>query len=218
MTLLNIKLSNGTKRLVKYKAPNKGKVTIGGRTYPTVKIGNQWWMAENLDWKWNGLQLGNHGESTTIQLANYYNYDEATYGINGNKYGLLYNHKAVEYLESNKDTMLPDGWQVPSHDDYLVLINFIGADIAGTKLKSRTGWNNEGNGTDDYNYSAVPSGYDWNGNFGNIGTRGQYWTKTSNGINGQFYCIYFSSNRTDLPIFDDGPALYVSLRLVKDAT
>jgi uncharacterized protein (TIGR02145 family) len=185
-----------------------------------VTIGNQEWLAENLDWKWNGLQLGNHGESATIQLANYYNYDEATYGINGNKYGLLYNHKAVEYLESNKNTMLPDGWRVPSQNDYLVLVDFIGADIAGTKLKSRTGWNNEGNGTDDYNYSAVPSGYDWNGNFGNIGNRGQYWTKTTSPSSGdsRCYCIYFSYNRTDLLFELDGPPLYVSLRLVKDVT
>lgn len=195
-------------------------VKIGGRRYPVVKIGNQLWMAENLDWKWDGLQLGNHGESTTIQLANYYNYDESTYGINGNKYGLLYNHKAVDYLESNKNTMLPDGWQVPSQNDYLVLADFVGgADIAGTKLKSRTGWNNDGNGTDDYNYSAVPSGYDWDGSFGNMGNSGQYWTKTKTASTiVQFYCAYFNYSRTDLRLLGDGPALYVAIRLVKDAT
>ena len=65
-------------------------VVIGGREYPVVQIGNQLWLAENLDWRWEGLTVGGQWQRETPG-AWYYNNDEATYGVNGNKYGLLYN-------------------------------------------------------------------------------------------------------------------------------
>jgi hypothetical protein len=73
---------------------------IGGRLYRTVVIGGREWLAENLDFKWDGLVIGGDA-SYNEPRANYYNNDEATYGVNGNRYGLLYNSPAVNYLDDN---------------------------------------------------------------------------------------------------------------------
>ena len=74
-------------------------VNIGGRDYPYVQIGNQLWLAENLDWKFDGCTIGTNSLSTIEMLGNYYNNDENTYGVNGNKYGLLYNYPSFMAIE-----------------------------------------------------------------------------------------------------------------------
>lgn len=132
-------------------------VKIGGRRYPVVKIGNQLWMAENLDWKWDGLDVGGSYSVYTVPHAWYYNNDEATYGVNGNKYGLLYNGYALRNLADGLVDGIPSGWRVASYADYSTLISSVGSD-SGTKLKSTSGWNGSGNGTDDYGFNGVACG------------------------------------------------------------
>ena len=138
-------------------------VEIGGRSYPVVQIGNQLWMAENLDYKWSGLNIG---INPNVQSAVYYNNDEATYGINGYKCGLLYNSNATDYLESNKSTLLPSGWRVPSLTDFTTLKNYINdASNDGYKL-SRSGldWAPNWDGSDDFGFSMMPAGQcGWDG-------------------------------------------------------
>ena len=112
-----------------------GSVVIGGRTYKTVTIGNQEWLAENLDYKFDGLEISDV-ESLSDVIANYYDGDEATYGRYGNRYGLLYNWKAVDYIEQNKATLLPSDWHVPTATEWDTLVTTVGgASVAGAKLK-----------------------------------------------------------------------------------
>lgn len=153
-----------------------GYVTIGGRDYPYVKIGRQFWIAENLDYKWSGLTVGANNSSAGYPRANYYNNNEATYGFNGNKYGLLYNFPAAKYLGDNPQ-LLPDGWHIPSVDEFDELISNSGSTPQEScyNLKSKTGWNS--NGIDLYGFSIVPAGNYW-GDFGNLGVIGFFWTKT----------------------------------------
>lgn len=164
-----------------------GKVTIytpsidciGGRTYRTTTIGNQIWLAENLDFKIPGCMIGySKAHLQDVPQANYYNNDEATYGVNGNKRGLLYNWAAVDILVQNKDILIP-GWRVPSADDFLALQNTVGTYFnAGQALKAVSGW--EGNTTDPYGFSAVPSG-SGNGNSDNyidINSNISMWSST----------------------------------------
>lgn len=154
-------------------------VVIGGRNYPYVQIGNQLWLAENLDYKFevdgSQLPIGVSGTPSTPS-AWYYDNDEATYGVNGNKYGLLYNWYAAKYLDDNKSTLLPEGWHVPTTEEWNTLMNAVGGkSIAGTKLKSITGWDS-GNGDDSYGFNAFPSGGGYDGSFGYLGSRASFWT------------------------------------------
>lgn len=52
----------------------------------------------------------------------------------------------------------PDGWLLPSKDKFEMLLSYIGENGAGTKLKSTSGWEYAGNGSDAYGFSAIPAG------------------------------------------------------------
>ncbi len=124
---------------------------IGGRTYKVVRIGNLYWMAENLDFNFSGLVLGHSGTSETEPRGNYYDNNSSSYGI-------LYNWPAVKYLEDNKASLIP-GWHVATSAEWDALVTAVGGTAtAGTKLKSTTDWLS-GAGTDDYGFSALPAGY-----------------------------------------------------------
>lgn len=186
--------------------------TIGGRTYNTVIIGGKEWMSENLDFKFSNLSVG-QGSSSAEPRANYYHNDEATYGVNGNKYGLLYNWIAVKYLEDHKSELMP-GWHVPTVTEWDALATAVGGpDIAGTKLKSTTGWTS-GNGDGSYGFEAFPAGNQHLGSFYNVGTRARFWTINE----------YSSSNayrrgfdlEAAIGLYDDAKSDGFSVRLVKD--
>lgn len=170
-------------------------VVIGDRRYRTVTIGNQEWLAENLDYKFecNGatIPVGGSMESTEPR-AWYYNNDEATYGIDGTyKCGLLYNWYATKYLDDHKSTLLADGWRVPYYADWNALCRAIGyptdADsrtTGGTYLKAcddsvTNNWPDGWNGTDDYGLSIIPAGYcdgTDSSPFWRFGSDCNYWT------------------------------------------
>lgn len=153
-------------------------VVIGGRLYPTVIVGNQEWLAENLDLKFNGLDIGSTGSPTT-PTAWYYDNDESTYGESGNKYGLLYNWYAVNYLETNKSTLLPDGWHVPTSAEWDDLATAVGgSSTAGTKLKSTAGWPDGKGGTDDFGFAVLPAGFYFDGSFRSLRTVADLWSAT----------------------------------------
>ena len=195
-------------------------VEIGGRKYPVVKIGNQLWMAENLDYKWTGLIVGTSGSSTTDPRANYYSNDEATYGVNGNKYGLLYNFPAAKYLDDNKATLFPSGWHVPSVGEFNTLIANSGSsqEESAYNLKSESGWSSNGNGIDLYGFKLVPSGNYWS-DFGNVGAVAFFWSKTiyENDPTYAYYAVASSLMQTEQGgVFTKNNEY--SLRLVKDAT
>lgn len=188
-------------------------VTIGGREYPVVQIGNQLWLAENLDYKWPGLARGGLAYSFSPH-ANYYNNDSATYGVDGLRYGLLYNRAAIQYLESNKNELLPSGWRVPSIYDLDALVNSVSGDAS--KLKSTSGWVS-GNGDNSTGFAAVPSGYnnsyaEYENNFEYVGSKGYYGSKTGNGsIEGKI----FSTDNT-VHTVSAGETRQMALRLIKD--
>lgn len=150
-----------------------GTADIGGRSYRTVTINGVTWMAENLDFKASSIDIG-PSDSPETPAAWYYNNDEATYGVNGNKYGLLYNWPAVKYLDNNRNLFIP-GWHVPTAVEWNNLANAVGGySVAGTKLKSSTGWTN-GSGTDDFGFTAYPAG-SYKGNFEFVGEFTGFWT------------------------------------------
>lgn len=112
-------------RLIKDTEP----VEIGGRKYKTVKIGNQIWLAENLEYLDDNIVLGNSEVSSTVAQANWYNNDKSS------SYGLLYNYTAVKYIEEHKSTICP-GWHVPTEAELKVI-----ADLGYTAIRDNL-WNN----------------------------------------------------------------------------
>ena len=191
-----------------------GSADIGGRTYRTVNIGGVTWLAENLDFKFSGCNIGGGGTPSTPN-AWYYDNDEATYGIDGvRKCGLLYNWYACKLLNDNRATLIP-GWHVPTNDECTALANAVGGTSrAGTKLKAaNVSWATSWGGTDDYGFGVLPAGY-YGGSFRNVGSHARFWTVTESGS----YAYYrgFDSGASmgqDTGLENGG----FSVRLVKDS-
>jgi len=98
------------------------------------------------------------------------------------KYGRLYDWETAK-------TVCPSGWHLPSEEEWEKLINSVGgSSIAGTKLKAKSGWNSNGNGTDNYGFAALPGGFGYLHSdpfrFGNVGSSGGWWS--SYGIHGDY--------------------------------
>ncbi len=102
-----------------------------GRTYRTINIASQEWMAENLNY------------NTTRSLCFVYLEE------NCNSYGRLYGWPL--------DGVCPDGWHVPAENEWKNLFAYVG-DNSGTHLKSSSGWKAGMSGSDDYGFSAMPAG------------------------------------------------------------
>lgn len=200
------------------KVEYDSKVTIGGRDYPVVKIGNQLWLAENLDWKFEGCVIGASGTSTSESRANYYDNDEITYGITGKKCGLLYNWCAAKYLDDNKDTLLPDGWHVPSNSEWNTLATNVGGNsTAGTKLKAaNVSWATSWGGTDDYGFAALPAGGRYSTSFYYVGFYARFWTATEYSSTLAYYCGFDTGASIDSNGYNNTYNSF-SVRLVKDA-
>jgi uncharacterized protein (TIGR02145 family) len=131
------------------------------KTYKTVKIGKQTWMAENLNYEAEGSKC--------------YENDLG----NCQKYGRLYNWQTA--MKS-----CPSGWHLPNGDEWQKLVNIAGGDGTAATLKAASGWKESGmkgtdNGTDEFGFSALPGGYgDSDGSFDGVGYGGIWWSASEN--------------------------------------
>jgi len=124
-----------------------GSFGYEGKTYKTVEIGTQTWMAENLNHKVSNSRC--YGDNTGGDSQD-----------NCIKYGRLYNWSTARGI-------CPPGWHLPRIDEWDVLMTAVGgSSTAGTKLKSVSGWAEDGfngrasgNGTDEFGFAALPGGY-----------------------------------------------------------
>jgi uncharacterized protein (TIGR02145 family) len=143
--------------------------TRDGQTYRTVKIGNQTWMAQNLNYQ---PKIGNswcYGDDKSNNFWRYYNDNPKC-----DEYGRLYDWETAL-------TVCPAGWKLPDTADWRTLVTTAGGKkTAGKLLKSKSGWNENGNGTDNYGFLALPSGYrhHMDGGFYDVGKVGVWWTTT----------------------------------------
>ena len=178
------------------------KITIGEHDYNYVLIGNLLWTVQNLDYKYADGIVGSE--------AKYYNNDEATYGWNGKRYGLLYNQTAVNDLNN----YLVDGWHVPTLIDFNNLISAVGGSNSGNKLKSETEWAGDGNGTNESGFNAFPSGTFFSNAFHDIGYVATFKSKTIS--DGLYYVLELKTSNTISKNKTSGIDMY-SIRLCKDA-
>jgi uncharacterized protein (TIGR02145 family) len=187
-----------------------------GKEYKAVLIGEQTWMAENLNYAVPDSKCGGTEVIEVYNGITLYSFVDGN-TINCDAYGRLYDWATAMALDAscNSDTdcsgqinanhrgICPIGWHVPSIDEWEKLNIFTGdivgwaSGTAGTKLKSAGGWN-IGNGyipgTDDYGFSALPGGGGEKATvfgdvFYNVGNRGFWWNATE-------YIDPYDGNRT----------------------
>jgi uncharacterized protein (TIGR02145 family) len=180
-----------------------GTVTdIDGNVYQTVKIGDQWWMAENLKVTHyrNGDSIPNVTDNYTWEYLTSGAYCEYNHDIsNVAVYGRLYNWHAADDSRS----IAPEGWHVPSDTEWKQLEMYLGmsqaeADLQGLrgtdeggKLKEvgTTHWLSPNTGaTDESGFTALPGGYrvTW-GDFADLAYYACFWSSTEGGDNPAWY-------------------------------
>lgn len=138
-----------------------------GRSYATVKIGRQTWMAENIAFEteqsWCYQQ-----DSTHCALL-----------------GRLYDWHAAKVA-------CPDGWRLPTASQWKELERDVGgSQIAGFALKTNQSWENNGAGQDTYHFNVLPAGSRVDdGRFGSIGYVGAFWLLTDSNSQYAFHELF----------------------------
>jgi len=143
-----------------------------GKIYKTIKIGNQVWMAENLNFNASGSKCYNNKESNCA------------------KYGRLYNWETARKA-------CPSGWHLPTYKEWQILVGFAGGEkIAIKKLKAKSGWSKNSNGMDDFSFSALPGGSGFSfGGFDYVGKQGCWWS-VSESSSDQAYTLCMDSDKS----------------------
>ena len=133
-----------------------------GNDYKWVHIGNQIWMAENINYSTN----------------NSFCYEDKE--TNCDKYGRIYLWEATKKA-------CPSGWHLPSDNDWKELEVTLGmiqkkvdknnwrGTNEGGKMKSTSGWYNNGNGSNSSGFNAIPGHYGYDKSFGNIDSKVFWW-------------------------------------------
>ena len=201
-----------------------------GNTYKTVKIGEQVWMAENL----------NYADSVKTPSLKENSWCYGNVAANCEKYGRLYTWTAaIDSVKLANDVMnpldcgygktcdfsgtvqgiCPSGWHLPSGDEWKTLITAVGSK-AGTALKSTSGWGSlkgvSGNGTDAFGFSALPAGYrDLRGKYNSEGSFAQFWSSTEDDSYYAYYMNIYLETYASLNLSSSKPYGY-SVRCLKD--
>lgn len=200
---------------------------IDGNTYVSVKIGEQWWMAENL--KVTRYNNGDslkfvHADSSSLWEANINGYYSS---INDTIYGHLYNFAAL--ADSRK--LAPEGWHIPSDEEWKTLEKTIGmssqqADALGwrgtieaEKLmnKALSGWPQASLafGSDLYGFAVLPGGCRiHNGYINSSSNTAFFWSSSSEGTNAWYR--YLDSQKKTIFRQKTYDSYGMSIRCVKD--
>ncbi|MBR4784248.1 MAG: hypothetical protein IK012_03225 [Fibrobacter sp.] len=115
-----------------------------GREYKTVGIWTQVWMAENLDYRDSVAMPELEG--------NRWCYDDDVEKCDA--YGSIYTCETAKQV-------CPDGWHLPTKDEWYDMLNFVTSmgGITQTALRSTSGWIRNLNGTDAIGFNALPGGF-----------------------------------------------------------
>ncbi len=195
-TIISVNNESPLYKTINYSSINDSR---DGKVYKTVKIRNQEWMAENLNVdRFRNGDLIPHVKSYKdwdLALKNrqpawcYYENNPA----NGLKYGRLYNWYAV----NDPRGLAPKGWHIPSDEDWDNLTEYFGIKgLSSTKLKSKSGWMNNTNGTNSSGFNGLPGGRrDQNieGAFSGDKYLGQWWSSTEDDSKLHYRIIYSES-------------------------
>ena len=208
-----------------------------GQTYKTVKIGNQVWMAENLNYAYTGVLYNNSGytsDSTSWCFSN----DPA----NCIKYGRLYTWAAAmdsvgTWSTNGKDCgygvqctpiypvrgICPEGWHLPDKAEWNTLFTAVGGASTAGKMLSSTiswssvpgGWVRDGYGTDAYSFSALPAGLRDATGYNNVGYHAYFWS-SSEYNSSRTYIVGLDDEFDKADLYGSGKDYGYSVRCVKD--
>lgn len=206
-----------------------------GKVYRTVKIGDQTWMAENLnydpgqggsddakyDWSW----CYNNDPKNCDVAGRLYTWAAAmdsagTWSANGKGCGYGTDCSPTDAVRG----ICPAGWHLPTNPEWELLFTAVGGELTACKvLKSQTGWfskYNNGNGTDSFGFSALPAGYrdDYGGNseFWNGGRHALFWSNAEYDSHNANYMLLDYYNEWVFYHFDNYKYYGLSVRCLKD--
>lgn len=108
-------------------------IDIFDNQYPTVKIGDQCWMQENLRTPMypNGEWIPYVNDSSEWAALSSADPAICIYDFpHGEQYGILYNYRAAtadNWQNDNEEGqgICPDGWRLPTSEDYLIMQNYL---------------------------------------------------------------------------------------------
>ena len=217
------------------------KVTdVDGNTYNAVMIGNQCWLAKNLN---TGIRIniGNYQiDNNIIEKYCYGNYISSC-----NTYGGLYQwDEMMQYNPSDNGTIgttqgiCPNGWHIPTDAEWATLGNFLidngygyqgsGNDI-GKSMATTSGWNMSSiagtvgcdqSSNNSSGFTALPGGYcnNYNGTSNNINGLGYWWSATRGQPSYYAWCCFLNSNYSVLYKRKNSihKANGISVRCIKD--
>ena len=169
-----------------------------GRTYKTILIGSQHWMAENINY-------------STRQSYCYS-------GLTSNclVYGRLYTWATAR-------SACPSGWHLPSEDEWNTLIYAQGSAMGqGSRLKSTTGWSDyggdSGNGTDSYGFNALPAGHKSSSSatYEAVGERAHFWTADSSASSNSAISMLLRYDNNNATLIGNNRNYGYSVRCLQD--
>ena len=199
-----------------------------GKTYKAVKIGKQTWMAENLNYETENSWCYNDSSKYCDKYGRLYTWAAAIDSI------ALANDRTNPQNCGNGKTCLfskklqgscPSGWHLPSRAEWLTLFVAVGGkSVAGQKLMSTSGWE-QGIGTDDYGFSALPAG---STRFDDLGSFADFWSTTMDSnytrgdtifdVSSNAYAMHMYYGTEDADVKSHGKNFGISIRCVMDDT
>ncbi len=183
--------------------------------YRTVQIGEQVWMAENLDYDVSGSKCYNNDPANCEIYGRLYDWATAMVLPNCG-----YGTSCDSQIGEKHRGICPSGWHIPSFAEWTTLGTV--DSHAGTKLKATSGWDyyqgKSGNGTDDYGFAALPGGNGYSGGgFGYVGKYGYWWSATEDAAKyASRMAMYYDEDEVYYTVGGNGKDLLYSVRCVED--
>ncbi|MDR1829473.1 MAG: hypothetical protein LBQ76_01745 [Candidatus Fibromonas sp.] len=190
-------------------------VSYEGQTYKTVRIGGQTWFAENLNYNVSSSKCYDNSDFNCVKYGRLYDWSTAM-GFDSS----CNSNICSDQINRPHRGICPSGWHIPSRADWDELFYYVDS-IGFTPskyLKATSGWNNNGNGTNAYGFSALPSGYgDLDGSFDGVGYLGYWWTTGGTSSYGAYCCIMHYKDTGDECINDYATKSFLfSIRCLQD--
>ncbi|WP_297700071.1 fibrobacter succinogenes major paralogous domain-containing protein [uncultured Fibrobacter sp.] len=155
---------SSSSRVDPYLNPNidYGEMTDSrdGKVYKTLKIGNQVWMAENLNYEADGSRCYNDSAEYCAKYGRLYPWGVAMdsmgkWSTNGKGCGMGSTCSPTYPVRG----VCPSGWHLPTKAEWETLFTEVGgSSVAGNVLKDSSSWDYDADGTDDFGFSALPAG------------------------------------------------------------